>query len=100
MSIEYPASVTPEKIYQVYIEWDLDDTDKFLEVTDAINKFKHNHSFVRHTDQGCGPCWNAYIRIFGSKEKHVKQFAEKVLRLLKRRGCTLYALVTAAGVEQ
>lgn len=91
MSIPFPESVRPKAMFEVYIEWDHEDSDKHLDVVEAINKFKHPDD-VYYTDQGCGPCWSAYIRIAGSHFEHVKHFSEKVLRLMKRRGCTLYAL--------
>ena len=81
-------------MFEVYIEWDHDDPDVYLSVSKAIDKFKCPDG-VGHTDRGCGPCWTGYIRIFGDHFGHVKEFSEKVLRLMKRRGCVLYALEVA-----
>lgn len=94
MTLPYPDQIRPCVVYEVYIEWDHEDPDKSLAVHEAISKLKVP-SGVCHTNQGCGACWNAYIRIFGDTFGQVKDFSEKVLRLMKRRGCDLYALEVA-----
>lgn len=91
MTIPYPESIRPKTMFEVYIEWDHEDTDKGLAVHDAIDKLKCPEG-VYYTDQGAGACWTAYLRIYGEHFGNVKEFSEKVLRLMKRRGCDLYAL--------
>lgn len=75
----------------MYIEWDHEDNEKGLAVGKAIDKLKRPGD-VWHTDQLGGACWTAYIQIQGSHYGQVKEFSEKVLRLMKRYGCDLYAL--------
>ena len=65
------------------------------EVNKAIDKLK-TPGDVWHTDQIGGACWNAYLQIQGTNFGEVKEFSEKVLRLMKRRGCTLYELNVGA----
>lgn len=91
MTIPFPDSIRPKTMFEVYLEWDHEDNDKGLAVYDAIDKLKCPEG-VYHTDQGAGACWSYYLRIYGEHFGHVKDFSEKVLRLMKRRGCDLYAL--------
>jgi hypothetical protein len=91
MPIPFPDSIRPKTVYQVYIEWDHEDCDVALKVNKAIDKLKRPEG-LWHTDQLGGACWNAYIQINGPHFQHVKDFSEKVLRLMKRSGCDLYAL--------
>ena len=95
MTIPYPDQIRPKVVYEVYIEWDHADNDKSLAAYAAIGKLKVPNG-VYHTDQGCGACWTYYMRIYGDTFGQVKEFSEKVLRLLKNRKCDLYALEVAS----
>lgn len=75
MTIPFPESIRPKTVYQVYIEWDHDDTDKGLAVHKAIDKLK-TPGDVWHTDQIGGACWNAYLQIQGTNFGEVKEFSE------------------------
>lgn len=89
-TLEIPETFTPQRTYGVYLEWDHDDTDISLAISDRILGFKSDGLIV--TDQIAGPCWSYQLSVTGKTEKRVRDFVDKVFRLLKRRGAQLYHL--------
>jgi len=89
MDTNFPTEIRPKCIYVVEFEWD-DDREKGngLEVSEAIDKLKCPKS-VSTTDQHAGACWGYWRRIEGENWQEVKDYSEKVLRLLKRSGCSV-----------
>jgi hypothetical protein len=89
MDTNFPTEIRPKTLYVVQFEWDDDrEKDNGLEVCDAIEKLKRPKS-VFTTDQQAGPCWGYWRRVEGENWQEVKEYAEKVLRLLKRSGCSV-----------
>ena len=87
MDTNFSTEVKPKAIFVVEFEWD-DDREKGngREVSAAINKLKLPDG-VWSTDHHEGACWGYWRHIEGAHWQHVKDYSEKVLRLLKRRGC-------------
>jgi hypothetical protein len=87
MDTEFSTEVKPKTLYVVEFEWDDDrEKDNGLEVSEQIEKLKVPDG-VDSTDRHAGACWGYWRRIEGENWQAVKEYSEKVLRLLKRRGC-------------
>lgn len=94
MTIPFPESVRPAALFEVAFEWDHKDNEKSIAAWEAIRNLKCPDDVYFTDCQMGGACWGSYLTIKGSHFGHVKDFTEKVLRLLKRKGCELYSMDT------
>jgi hypothetical protein len=91
MNTDFPTEITPRTAFIVEFEWvesveSTGDYEVSLKICDQIEKLKVPTG-VYTTDRHQGPCWGHWRHIEGDNIKKVKEYAEKILRLLKRRGC-------------
>jgi hypothetical protein len=89
MDTNFPTEIRPKTLYVVEFEWmepKGDDMTVYESVRKQLDKMKIPEG-VSTTDQHAGACWGSWMHVEGENWQHVKEYAEKVLRLLKRRGC-------------
>jgi CO dehydrogenase/acetyl-CoA synthase alpha subunit len=90
MKLPIPETFKPQPLFVVYLEWDHADDDIGTTIYERIAKFKSDGMLI--SDQMAGACWSYNLTIMGKTERATRLFAEKVLRLLRRRKADLYYL--------